>query len=88
MDFLFYVPFFYTAAAAVAEILTVYFVNIVFRECKKLILNQVFEFRPNIISCVAKLPDSTRRKEAIFNKGSLFYSHCAIANVFLILSHQ
>jgi hypothetical protein len=49
---------------------------------------QVFEFRPNIISCVAKLPDSTRRKEAIFNKGSLFYSHCAIANVFLILSHQ
>jgi hypothetical protein len=23
-----------------------------------------------------KLPESTRRKQAIFNKGSLFYSHC------------
>jgi hypothetical protein len=41
MDFLFHVPFFYTAAAAVAEILTVCFVNIEIRERKKLILNQV-----------------------------------------------
>jgi hypothetical protein len=24
-----------------------------------------------------KLPESTRRKQAIFNKGSLFYIHCA-----------
>jgi hypothetical protein len=23
-----------------------------------------------------KLPESTRRKQAIFDKGSLFYSHC------------
>jgi hypothetical protein len=27
--------------------------------------------------CVPKLPDSTWRKQAIFNKGSLSYSHCA-----------
>jgi hypothetical protein len=28
------------------------------------------------ISRVPKLPESTRRKQAIFNKGLLFYSHC------------
>jgi hypothetical protein len=38
MDFLFYVPFFCTAAGAVAEIHTVLFVNIEFHERKKLIL--------------------------------------------------
>jgi hypothetical protein len=43
MDFLFYVPFFGTAAGAVAEIQTVCFVNIEFRERKKLILNQVLK---------------------------------------------
>jgi hypothetical protein len=41
MDFLFHVPFFCTAAAAVADILTVCFVNIKFLERIKLILNQV-----------------------------------------------
>jgi hypothetical protein len=41
MDFLYHVPFFCTAAGAVAEIQTVYFVNIESRERKKLILNQV-----------------------------------------------
>jgi hypothetical protein len=41
MDFLFHVPFFCTAAAAVADILTVCFVNIEFHERKKLILNKV-----------------------------------------------
>jgi hypothetical protein len=40
MDFLFHIPFFCTAAGAVAEIQTVCFVNIEFRESKKLILNQ------------------------------------------------
>jgi hypothetical protein len=50
MDFLFYVPFFCTAAAVVNEILNVCFENIEF--CK--------------------------RKQAIFNRGSLFYSHCGI----------
>jgi hypothetical protein len=29
------------------------------------------------MSRMSKLPESTRRKQAIFNKGSLFYSHCA-----------
>jgi hypothetical protein len=43
MDFLFHVPFFCTAADAVAEIQTVFFVNIEFHECKKLILNQVLK---------------------------------------------
>jgi RNase P/RNase MRP subunit p29 len=47
MDFLFHVPFFCTAGGVVAE--TVRFVNIEFREHKKLILNQVktFSFRQN-----------------------------------------
>jgi hypothetical protein len=27
-------------------------------------------------SRVPKLPEATRKKEEIFNKGSLFYSHC------------
>jgi hypothetical protein len=29
------------------------------------------------ISREPKLPESTRRPQAMFNKGSLFYSHCA-----------
>jgi hypothetical protein len=75
MDFLFHVPFFCTAAAGVAEILTVsLFVNIEFCKSKKLILS----FRPNIIIRVPKQSESTRRKQAIFNKGSLFYSHCGL----------
>jgi hypothetical protein len=71
MDFIFHLPYFCTAAAAVAEILTVCFVNIEFRERKKLILNQIL-----LVSCVPKLPESTRRKQTIFKKGSLFYCHC------------
>jgi hypothetical protein len=55
MDFLFHITFFCTAAAAVAEILTVCFVNIEFGERKKLILK--FSFRPNVISRVPKLPE-------------------------------
>jgi hypothetical protein len=43
MDFLFHVPFFCTAAGEVAEIQTVFFVNIEFHERKKLILNQVIK---------------------------------------------
>jgi hypothetical protein len=34
MDFLFYVPFFCTAAAAVTEILNIYFVNVEFLSAK------------------------------------------------------
>jgi hypothetical protein len=41
MDFLFHVPFFCTAAAAVVtEILNICFINIEFCQLKKLILNQ------------------------------------------------
>jgi hypothetical protein len=79
MDFLFYVPFVCTAAGAVADIYTV---NIEFCEPKKLILNQVkrtSHFVKIIVACphrLPKLPESTQRKQAIPNKGSLFYSHC------------
>jgi hypothetical protein len=82
MDFSFHVPFFCTAAGAVAEIQTVCLVNIEFRERKKLILNQVkraSHFVKIIVVCphrLPKLPESTQRKQAIPNKGSLFYSHC------------
>jgi hypothetical protein len=48
MDFLFHIPFFCTAVAALVEILTLVFVNIEFRERKKLILKKL-SFRPNII---------------------------------------
>jgi hypothetical protein len=65
----FHVPFFCTSAAgAVAEIQTVCFVNIEFLE------------RKIMVACphrLPKLPESTQRKQAIPNKGSLFYSHCA-----------
>jgi hypothetical protein len=87
MDFLFHVPFFCTGAGAVAEIQSVCFVNIEFRDCKKLILNQLQVKRAShfvkIIVASAyyndnlpKLPEPTQRKQAIPNKDSLFYSHC------------
>jgi hypothetical protein len=66
MDFLFYVPFFCTAAAVVTEILTVCFGNIEFFERKKLILNQAkraFHFVKIIVACphrLPKLPESTQ----------------------------
>jgi hypothetical protein len=71
MDFLFHVPFF--SALLLLQwlrfdsltVLTVCFVNIEFRDRKK------FSFRENIISRVLKLPESTQRKQAIFNKDSL-----------------
>jgi hypothetical protein len=59
------------------------FLNIEFRERKKLILNQVkrtSHFVKIIVACphrLPKLPESTKRKQAIPNMGSLFYSHCA-----------
>jgi hypothetical protein len=51
---------------------------------KKVILNQVkraSHFVKIIVACphrLPKLPKSTQRKQAIPNKGSLFYSHCAL----------
>jgi hypothetical protein len=51
---------------------------------KKLILNQVKRASHFVKIIVAgphrrlpKLPESNQRKQAIANKGSLFYSHCA-----------
>jgi hypothetical protein len=75
MDFLFHIPFFCTAAAAAVLARGGLFLNVDFRERKKLILNQVL-ISSNIIRRLPKLPKSTRRKQAIFIKGSLFYSHC------------
>jgi hypothetical protein len=77
MVFLFHITFFCTAAAAVAEILTVCFVNIEFGERKKLILK--FSFRPNIISRVPKLPEF---------KQSLIRAHCSIVTVVLVAPRQ
>jgi hypothetical protein len=74
MDFLFHVPFFCTAAGAVAEI-----------QRKKLILNQVkraSHFVKIIVACphrLPKLPESTHRKQAIPN------SHMAIQASLLLL---
>jgi hypothetical protein len=59
------------------------FINIEFLERKKLILNKVkrvFFSSKIIVACphrLPKLPESTQRKQAIPNMGSLFYSHCA-----------
>jgi hypothetical protein len=78
---------------SVAEIQSVCFVNIEFRECKKLILNQVkraSHFVKIIVACphrLPKLPESTKRKQAIPNKGSLFYSHCGHADESLWQNH-
>jgi hypothetical protein len=64
MDFLFHVPFFCTAAGAVAEFQTVSFVNIEIRERKRLILNQVkraSHFVKIIVGCPHRLPAQTAR---------------------------
>jgi hypothetical protein len=75
MDFLFHVPFFCTAAAVVTEILAVCFKIV---EGKKLILNQVLISSKYYLSCAKTAGiNSTRRKQAMFINGSLFYSHCA-----------
>jgi hypothetical protein len=56
----------------------------VFFERKKVIFNQVKRasyFVKIIVACphrLPKLPESTQRKHAIPNKGSLFYSHCGL----------
>jgi hypothetical protein len=79
MDFLFYVPFFCTAAAVVTEILNICLVNVEFLERKKLKPKRASHFVKIIVACphrLPKLPKSTQRKQAIPNKGSLFYSHC------------
>jgi hypothetical protein len=79
MDFLFYVPFFCTASDAVTEILNVCLVNVEFFERKKLKVKRASHFVKIIVACphrLPKLPESTQRKQAIPNKGSLFYSHC------------
>jgi hypothetical protein len=78
MDFLFYVTFFCTAYA-VTEILNVCLVNVEFFERKKLKVKRASHFVKIIVACphrLPKLPESTQRKQAIPNKGSLFYSHC------------
>jgi hypothetical protein len=69
MDFLFHVPFFCTAdAAVVIEILNICLVNIEFCELKKLILNQfqrASHFVKIVVACphrLPKLPESTLRK--------------------------
>jgi hypothetical protein len=78
MDFLFHVPFFCTAAAVVTEILNICFVNIEFCQLKKLILNQfqrASHFVKIVVACphrLPKLPESTLRKQARPNNGSLF----------------
>jgi hypothetical protein len=75
MDFLFYVPFFCTAAA----VTDICFVNVEFFERKKLKVKRASHFVKLIVACphrLPKLPESTQRKQAIPNKGSLFYSHC------------
>jgi hypothetical protein len=62
--------------------LTVCLVNIEFRERKKLILNQIkraSHFVKIVVACphhLPKLPESTQRKQAMPNKGSLFSGHC------------
>jgi hypothetical protein len=78
MDFLFYVPFFYTAAA-VAEILTVYFVNIEFRECKKLILNHVRKFL-NFVQILLVVWQNCPIQLDV-KKQSLIRGHCSIVTV-------
>jgi hypothetical protein len=84
MDFLFYVPFFCTAAAVVTEILNICLVNVEFLERKKLKVKRASHFVKIRVACphrLPKLPESTQRKQAIPNKGSLFYSHCGLYQV-------
>jgi hypothetical protein len=83
MDFLFHVPFLCTAAGAVAEIQTVfckYWVSWAQKADFEPSFRRASHFVKIIVACphhLPKLPESTQRKQAIPNKGSLFYSHCA-----------
>jgi hypothetical protein len=71
MDFLFHVPFFCTApAAVVTEILNVCFVNVEFFERKKLKVKRASDFVKIVVACphrLPKLPESTQRKQTIPN---------------------
>jgi hypothetical protein len=75
----FHVPFFCTAA--VTEILYDFVCKYWVSWAPKSWFWTKFSFRQNIISRVLKLPESTRRKQAIFNIGSLFYSHCGVGDM-------
>jgi hypothetical protein len=82
MDFLFYVPFFCTAAAAVIEILNVCLYILTFGIAKKLKVKRASHFVKIFVACphrLPKLPESTQRNQAMPNKGSLIYSHCVLA---------
>jgi hypothetical protein len=86
MDFLFHVPFFCTAAGTVAEIQTVCYVNIEFRERKKLILNQVkraSHFVKIIVACPHRLPKLTPNCQNQLNENRQYpiRAHCSIVTV-------
>jgi hypothetical protein len=55
-----------------------------FLERKQLKVKRASHFVKIRVACphrLPKLPESTQRKEAIPNKGSLFYSHCGVVLV-------
>jgi hypothetical protein len=78
MDFLFHVPFFCTAAA-VDEIRTVCFVNLEFRELKKLILNQVK--RASHFVKIIVCPNCPNQLNV--NRQYPIRAHCSIVTVLL-----
>jgi hypothetical protein len=56
-----------------------FFVNVDFFWAKKQKVKRASHFVKIILACphrLPKLPESTQRKQAIPNMGSLFYSHC------------
>jgi hypothetical protein len=75
------------SALLLVRLLRFSFVNIEFLKRKKLILSQAkraSHFVKIIVACphhLPKLPESTQRKQAIPNKGSLFYSHCDLTTI-------
>jgi hypothetical protein len=79
------------SALLLVRLLRFSFVNIEFLERKKLILNRAkraSHFVKIIVACphhLPKMPKSTQRKQAIPNKGSLFYSHCAVYGIWIMV---
>jgi hypothetical protein len=82
MDFLFYVPFFCTAAAAVTEILNICFVNVEYFERKKLKVKRAFHFVKIIVACPHRRVCSNCPNQLNVNRQYPIRAHCSIVTVF------
>jgi hypothetical protein len=80
MDFLFYVPFFCTAAAVVTEILNICLVNVEFLERKKLKVKRASHFVKIRVAAVPIVCQNCPNQLNV-NRQYLIRAHCSIVTV-------